>query len=53
MLEYCKIVLKKISFNKKLFRKEYKKSFSYLDSAEREKLKQWLRDIQVSSRVPL
>jgi hypothetical protein len=44
MLEYCKIILKKISFNRRLFRKEYRKTFTYLDPAEQNQLKQWLRD---------
>ena len=47
MLEYCKIVLKKISFNRKLFIKEYKKTFTYLDTAEHDKLKQWLREVRI------
>lgn len=28
MLEYCKTILQKISFNKWLFKKEYKKSLN-------------------------
>jgi hypothetical protein len=43
MLEYAKIILSKISFDKGLFRKEYKKAFSYLDRHERAALKQWVR----------
>ncbi len=46
MLEYCKIVLTKLSFDKNLFRKEYKKSFQYLTILERQELKNWLRDIE-------
>jgi hypothetical protein len=41
MLEYSKIILSKISFDKTLFRKEYKKAFRYLDNHERTALKQW------------
>jgi len=44
MLEYCKIILVKISFNKRLFRKEYRKTFSYLDPNEHNELKKWIRD---------
>jgi hypothetical protein len=43
MLEYSKIILSKISFDKKLFRKEYKKAFRYLDKSERAALKNWVR----------
>ena len=44
MLEYCKIILWKISFNRKLFLKEYRKSFTYLNEAERMQLKSWIRN---------
>jgi len=43
MLEYCKIILEKMSFSRRLFRKEYKKTFAYLAPAEHEELKRWLR----------
>ena len=43
MLEYCKIILQKISFSKSLFKKEYKKTFNYLNEGERVELKKWLR----------
>jgi hypothetical protein len=43
MLEYSKIILSKISFDKKLFRKEYKKAFRYLGSNDRIALKHWVR----------
>ena len=43
MLEYCKIILGKMKFSKRLFRKEYRKTFRYLEPAEHHKLKQWLR----------
>ena len=39
MLEYCKIILVKISFDRRLFRKEYRKTFSYLDTNEHMELK--------------
>lgn len=48
MLEYSKVILSKISFDKKLFRKEYKKAFRYLDNNERTALKNWVR-AEVSS----
>jgi hypothetical protein len=43
MLEYSKIILSKISFDKKLFRKEYKKAFRYLGSNDRIALMHWVR----------
>ncbi|MEX2234561.1 MAG: hypothetical protein WD824_20510 [Cyclobacteriaceae bacterium] len=43
MLVYCKLILEKMSFNKKLFLKEYRKSFSYLNAEEQSQLKRWLR----------
>lgn len=43
MLEYCKVILSKISFDKRLFRKEYKKTFTYLEPNEHKELKDWVR----------
>ena len=43
MLEYFKIILDKVSFDKKLFRKEYRKSLSSLTKDEANQLKDWLR----------
>lgn len=43
MLEYCKIILSRMSFNQLLFKKEYRKTFSYLDVQEHVQLKEWLR----------
>ena len=43
MLEYCKIILGKMKFSRGLFRKEYRKTFKYLEPGEHHKLKQWLR----------
>ncbi len=42
MLEYCMILLGKISFDEKLFRKEYLKALRYLKPVEQEKLKSWV-----------
>ena len=42
MLEYTKTVLKKVSFDTKLFCKELKKAISLLLPHEVEELKQWL-----------
>jgi hypothetical protein len=43
MLEYVKIILQKVSFNKRLFLKEYRKSYQWLVYEERKKLKEWIR----------
>jgi len=43
MLEYCKIILGKMKFSRRLFRKEYRKTFQYLEPSEHNKLKQSLR----------
>lgn len=43
MLEYCKIILKKFSFNRKLFLKEYRKGLRYLNNEERISLRQWAK----------
>lgn len=42
-LEYSKLILSKISFDKKLFRKEYRKAFRKLDEEERVTLRRWVR----------
>jgi hypothetical protein len=46
MLAYCKMVLKKMSFSRKLFLKEYRKSLLWLDPEERSELKRWVRDLK-------
>lgn len=43
MLAYCKTILEKMSFSKKLFLKEYRKSLSYLTAEEQLELKRWVR----------
>jgi hypothetical protein len=43
MLEYCKLILTKISFNKFLFLKEYRKSRKILSRSEARELRQWVR----------
>lgn len=44
MLAYCKIVLMKMSFSRRLFLKEYRKSLSWLSPEERNELRQWVRE---------
>ncbi|PKP46770.1 MAG: hypothetical protein CVT95_06575 [Bacteroidetes bacterium HGW-Bacteroidetes-12] len=41
-LEYAKIILKKVSFDIKLFRKELAKSYQYLMEAEINELMDWV-----------
>lgn len=43
MLDYCKKVLQCVSFDVRLFRKEYKKATRWLAPVEIQELKQWLR----------
>ncbi len=43
MLEYVKLILSKVSFDRKLFRKEYRKGLGWLSSNEAGELKSWLR----------
>lgn len=43
MFDYVKMILAKVSFNRKLFRKEYRKSFKVLSAGETTELKAWLR----------
>lgn len=44
MLEYSKVVLSKLSFDRKLFEKEYQKAFRLLNNDERSALEAWVRD---------
>ena len=41
MLEYIKMILLKVSFDKKLFEKELRKAFKVLIPEELKQLKQW------------
>lgn len=43
MLHYCQLILKSVSFDKKLFKKEYRKSLRWLSPLEAVSLKIWLR----------
>lgn len=49
MLAYCKLILLKMSFSRKLFLKEYRKSFSYLNEEERNELRKWIREARNSA----
>lgn len=41
MLEYCKLILSKVSFSKDLFEKELKKAIKGLVADEIQELKKW------------
>ena len=43
MLEYSKIILSKVCFNRRLFLKEFKKTLQWLTHQESNDLKNWLR----------
>ncbi len=43
MLQYSKIILSKVSFDRKLFRKEYRKFITLLTEPDRQQLKSWLK----------
>jgi hypothetical protein len=43
MLEYCKVILSKVWFDKKLFWKEYRKSHRFLGDEDFARLKEWVR----------
>ncbi|WP_421878837.1 hypothetical protein [Marinoscillum sp.] len=42
MVDYLKLILDKISFNRDLFVKEYRKGIRYLSPGERAELRKWL-----------
>ena len=48
MRDYFKMILSKVSFDRKLFRKEYRKSLKYLSSVDAAELKNWLRQNNLS-----
>jgi hypothetical protein len=43
MLDYCKFIMTKMSFNRALFVKEYRKSLRFLSKNEVMPFKQWVR----------
>jgi hypothetical protein len=51
MLEYSKIILSKILFDRKLFIKEYKKAFRDLGRTDRVALKKWVREIYLRADI--
>ena len=44
MLDYCKDILQRVSFDARLLRKEYRKSILWLQPSEVQQLKQWIRN---------
>ena len=44
MLEYQKMILNKVSFDKRLFKKELLKSFKWLEPEEIKNLQDWVQD---------
>jgi hypothetical protein len=49
MLAYCKYVLTSVRFNRKLFLKEYRKSFRWLQQHEAQELKLWARSERLAA----
>lgn len=46
MLAYCKVILRKMTFSKRLFLKEYRKSLAWLNPEERNELRKWARELK-------
>uniref|UniRef100_UPI0032EFECD6 hypothetical protein n=1 Tax=Ekhidna sp. TaxID=2608089 RepID=UPI0032EFECD6 len=42
MLQYCKLLLHKVSFSDELVKKEYKKGIRFLNHKDQKELKKWL-----------
>lgn len=43
MLDYCKLILQRVNFDKRLWRKEYRKSLQWLTMTESRQLREWIR----------
>lgn len=43
MLEYCKQVLQRVNFDRRLWAKEYRKSLQWLTVSESKQLREWVR----------
>lgn len=41
MFEYSKLILKKVSFDKNLLKKEFEKALTYLSKEEQKEFKHW------------
>lgn len=57
MLEYTKMILEKVSFEPRIFRKELRKSLRYISREEYNHLKNWVKirfgRVEKLSQVPL
>lgn len=53
MLEYIKIILQKVSFDRRLFEKELKKAIKMLMPAEVKRLKLWCYEHYSSAYLPV
>jgi len=53
MLEYIKIILQKVSFDRKLFEKELRKAIRMLMPAEIKRLRQWCYDHYATVHLPV
>lgn len=51
MLDYSKLILSKMAFDRHLFNKEFRKAFRKLNDEEREQLLTWLRSESELSRL--
>ncbi len=51
MLNFCKTILEKVSFDHQLLNKEYRKCLNYLDDNERHKLTEWVSFQDFSRRT--
>jgi hypothetical protein len=51
MLDYCKTILKAVSFDRRLFKKEYRKALRWLSNDEGRELKYWLRQEFIRSNI--
>lgn len=52
-LDYYKTILQKVSFDKNLLSKEYKKAITHLEYHEVRRLNEWLKTIDLEVRQPL
>ncbi len=48
-LDYYKVILQKVSFDRKLFKKEYRKAIETLQESEAGILKRWIRENNINS----
>jgi hypothetical protein len=44
-LEYCQLILRKVSFDRKLFNKEYRKAVRLLSNDQQRALEEWIQSM--------